>query len=357
MIIYSEKIIRFIAEIKRTLKIILTQEVGLKVHGERFYNKSGTVSYPIKIVIYNTKAMLGYFASDFYELGFHERLMHVPKKQLHDIIRHELAHYLAFIEYGAGIMPHGLEFKTICHRLRWDDEVQAATTCLDDGQLEQEVEDNAVLRKVEKLMALAASSNPHEAELALIKSRELLLKHSIDSANIGDNEEKMYLIRVLKQKKESAKMRAIAKILDTFFVSCIFSRASGWIYLELVGTKSAIEIAEYVANFLDRELEELWEQARKENDLSGMIAKNSFFLGIAKGYCKKIQALQQCHSQALIAIEKKLVTMQALVYPRLRQSRSSASFCPTSSKLGELIGKNLTINRAVEAVQTQLRLT
>lgn len=352
MILYSQKIIAFIAEIKRAVKTILAREVGLRVHGERFYNKSEQISYPIKIVVYNTKAMLGYFAADFYELGFHERLMHVTKAQLHSIIRHELAHYLAFIEYGTGIMPHGAEFKSICTRYGWDHDVQSATTCLDDGQLNQEVEENGILRKVQKLMALSSSSNQHEAELALIKSQQLLLKHSIDSASItDDSEEKMYLIRVLKQKQESAKMRAIAKILETFFVSCIFSRASGWIYLELVGSKSAIEIAEYVANFLDRELEELWNRSKSTNNLKGKIAKNSFFLGIAKGYCNKIHALQQNYSHALIAIEKKLVTMQSMVYPRLRFSKSYASVCQTSSRLGELVGKSLTIKPGVTQSQ------
>ena len=38
--------------------------------------------------------MLGYFDSNFYELGFHECLMHSGREQLHNVIRHELAHYI-----------------------------------------------------------------------------------------------------------------------------------------------------------------------------------------------------------------------------------------------------------------------
>ena len=52
--------------------------------------------------------MLGYFDPNFYELGFHECLMHSSREQLQDIIRHELAHYMTFIEYGAGIQQHGV---------------------------------------------------------------------------------------------------------------------------------------------------------------------------------------------------------------------------------------------------------
>jgi hypothetical protein len=50
-------------------------------------------------------------------------------------------------------------------------------------------DENSVLRKVQKLMALATSSNKHEAEQAMIKSHQLLLKHNIDVSNIVDDEE------------------------------------------------------------------------------------------------------------------------------------------------------------------------
>ena len=70
----------------------------------------------------------------------------------------------------------------------------------------------------------------------MIKSQQLLLKHNIDSKYVGcDDEEKVFLKRILKQKKENAKMRAIALILETFFVSIVYSRGYGFIYLEIVG--------------------------------------------------------------------------------------------------------------------------
>ena len=55
-----------------------------------------------------------------------------------------------------------------------------------------------------------------------------------------------------------------------------------------------IEIADYVAGFLIEELENRWDHAKKQHvGLKGMVAKNSFLLGIAKGYCNKINALKR----------------------------------------------------------------
>ena len=347
MHVYSKNIVRFIATIKRAVKEIIAKEVVLRVFGDRFYDKRERISYPIKVVIYNNKSMLGYFAADFYELGFHEKLMHAPKSQLLDIIRHEIAHYITFIEHTQAVQHHGEEFRATCRRFGWGDEVSRATTCLDDGEAVLESAENAILRKVQKLMALASSQNPHEAELAMIKSQELLLKHNLEACEVESDDEKVFLIRILKQKKENAKMRAISQILATFFVSSVFSRCSGWIYLELVGSKTNLEIAEYVAHFLDNELDNLWQSAKKTSNLQGQVAKNSFTLGIAKGYCNKIAALKRSYSKevthALISLENKLVEVQALCYPRLRYTRSSASHCSRSSALGELVGNKLTI--------------
>lgn len=352
MLVYSKKIIIFIQEIKRAVKEVLSQEIGLKVHGDRFYDRRQQNSYPIKIVIYNNKSMLGYFDADFYELGFHERLMHSSKDQLRHIIRHELAHYMIFMMYGGAIPSHGPEFRVFCQQLGWNEEVYSATTCLDDGAAIPHEEESGILRKVQKLMSLATSNNEYEAEQAMIKSQQLLLKHNIDSKYMErDDEEKVFLKRILKQKKENAKMRSIARILETFFVNTIYSRSSEFIYLEIVGSAVNIEIAAYVAAYLDRELEVLWNISKRHAGLKGMIAKNSFFLGIAKGYCNKIHSLKREYnsdvSNALMVIEKKLVEAKEMIYSRLRSSTSSGRFCRESSALGEQVGKKLIINPAI----------
>lgn len=355
MIIYSQKIIRFVNQIKSAIKEILSKEIRLKVTGQRFLNQRQTASYPIKVVIFNNKSLLGYFDPAFYELGFHERLMHASREQLYQIIRHELAHYITYINVGV-TQAHGVEFRTFCREQGWGEDVYLASMTLDEVH-SPEVE-SSVLRKVQKLMALATSSNPNEAEQAMIKSQQLLLKHHIDASHLAnEDEERVILKRILKQKKSSGKLSAIAKILETFFVNVIYNRADGFTYLEILGSEINVDIAEYVAGFLQEELDKVWDQVRRETSLRGEVAKNSFFLGLAKGYCDKIQALEKMYtaetSHALMVIEKQLVEAKAMVYPRLSSVKRSGGHCHDSSALGEKMGRQLTINPALGKAERQ----
>ena len=349
MQVYSKKIVRFIEEIKKIVKEILTKEVRLKVFGNRFYDSLEKASYPIMVVVYNNKSMLGYFDPYFYEMGFNELLMHTAKDKLKDIIRHEIAHYMTYITHGHTVQTHGAEFKAFCQNLGWGSDVYLATTFLDDGANIKFEEENSILRKVQKLMALSASHNQHESEQAMIKSQQLLLKHHLDAKFIdSQDDEKIFLKRILKQKKEDAKMRSISIILQTFFVTTVFSRNQDSIFLEIVGDAINVDIAEYVAGFLNFELDGLWNRAKKEHAFKGLVAKNSFFLGLAKGYCDKIQLLKKDYNKdlcnALMIIEKKLMEAKDMVYPHLRKTKRSHGYCKDAANIGQQVGNALSIH-------------
>ncbi len=361
MIVYSKKIIKFCSEIKIGIKEILTHEIGLEVTESRFYNFDQTHSHPIVVVIYNNKSMLGYFNSDFLELGFNESLMRTSKSQLYNIIRHELAHYLMFLQYGKYVQHHGIEFRAFCKKYGWGEEVYNATTALESDTSDPVIIENQILRRVQKLMSLASSSNKNEAEQAMIKSQQLLLKYNIEAKDVEDDgEEKIYLKRIMKQKKENAKMRAIARILETFFVNIVYNRTNEFIYIEVLGNIVNVEIAEYVANFLNFEMDNLWKHARLNTNLTGVIAKNSFFLGLAKGYCNKIQEFTKKYEgdilNALITIENKLIEAKTLVYPRLTKTKSQGNFCQKSSDIGEKMGRQLNIKPGIEKSEHSGRL-
>lgn len=361
MIIYSQKIIQFVKDIKHLAKDILSKEIGLKVAGERFYDKREQFSYPLPIVIYNNRSMLGYFDPEFFEIGLHECLMHSSKEQLRNVIRHELAHYMTFINYGDQLAPHGDEFRAFCLRMGWGEEIYKATMCLGDLSQSPLSEESPLFRKIKKLMALATSSNQNEAESAMIKSQQLLLKHNIESTYLESSEEKVSLKRIMQQKTRNSKMRSIAKILETFFVNVIFHSGREHVYLAILGSAVNIEIAEYVANFLDHELDNLWNEARKSHpQLKGLVAKNSFFIGIAKGYCNKIEALKRAYSQdekqSLMVIEKTLERATAMAYPRLSSISSQRGHCKKSAALGEQAGSKLNIKQGIQQNSSTLGL-
>ena len=349
--VYSEKIVKFIQEITAIIKDVLTKELHLTVSGNRFLDSKKRYSYPLSVVIYNDENMLGYFNPEFFQLGFHERLMYVNKTDLRNIIRHELAHYMTFINNPYVKTPHGFEFRAFCKQVGWGEEVYSATLHLTDEI--SDVEESDILRKIKKLMALSSSSNKNEAEQAMIKSQELLLKHNIETKHLeSSDEEKIFLKRIMKQPKKTAKMTAIAKILEVFFVSVVFSRTLEGTYLEILGNKINLQIAQYVADVLNQKLDDLWNQIKHEHKLKGLTAKNSFFLGIAIGYCNKIKALKTAYpaaiTQSLIIVEKNLEKAKALVYKRLLHSTGTSRYCETASSLGKQAGTSLNINPAIQ---------
>ena len=352
MLVYSKKIIQFIEEIKRSIKEILSKDLGLTLREDFFSNPERNCFYRISVVIYNDRNMLGYFDPNLYELGFHERLMYVNKNQLHNIIRHELAHYLIFIRYAYPVAAHGVEFRHFCRQVGWGEDVYNATIDLNDNLNEKNIEESDVFRKVQKLMALSTSSNQNEAEAAMIKSQQLLLKHNIESSYIHkDNDEKVFLKRIMEQTQITMKMRAIASILSAFFVTIVFIRKKNGVHLEIAGSAVNIQIAEYVANILENKFEDLWNQTKKKHKLKGKTAKNSFFEGIAMGYLDKINAFKKSYytdvSNALMVIEKQLQEVKSMIYKDLTSLRSQISYCEESALLGELAGKQLDINPGI----------
>lgn len=334
-ILYSETIFAFIKKCKGLARKILSEEMNLRVGRSRFFVKN--TSYPLHIVTFEHPSRLGYFQADLFEIGVNKTYLHEGDKSLLDLLRHELAHYMTFITFGPQVPHHGKEFLSICKQYGWNAEVSRAVI-----QGDKIKKNEKILGKVQKLLSLSDSPHPEEAEAATLKAKELLLKYSLEFREECDE---MHLLRFLPRKRSSAKLHAISSILRTFLVYPVFNHGRGCVYLEILGKKVHVEVAEYVANFLDNKFELLWKEAKKETpSLKGAVSKNSFFRGLAEGYTQKSEK----QSSALIRMENQLTTLAANVYPHLASSRSSYKHHETANKLGKDKGKKLSINRGLK---------
>lgn len=350
MLVYSDRIFAFVRYVQDKIEKILSQEMGATVTGEWFIASwSRHAWYRIGVVVHPNPSSLAYFDPNFQEIGFHESLVSCPRSTLDQIIRHELAHLCVTLQYGSCV-PHGREFQEVCRLFGFGNEVLQATIDWEKGE-DKQVEESALLRKVEKLMALSSSTNSHEAQNALMKAQQLLLRYHSEGNTPFLSEEKIYLVRILEQKRIDAKMRAIGSIMQTFFVVVVYSRARQGVYLELLGNKESVQIAEYVAIALSHKLEQLWIEARLTLTVGGATAKNSFFYGIARGYLDKIAEQKALYNEkestALVCVEKQLEQMRKKVYPKVSCAQSRGGFCAESAGLGHKIGKELRIPTAV----------
>lgn len=358
MKVFSQNIHLFAKRCESYLKKVLTQEVGATVGRTRF--TLNNISSPLRVVIFESKNSIGYFDPHTFQIGLNKKLMFGTKEQtLKDILRHELAHYLCFLKFKTDFAPHGPEFKNVCLHYGWDKSVSKAHIDLDltDEAVEGDLKAEKLKTKFQALLKLSSSDNIHEAELATMKANQMLLKYNIELNQV--DEELIYTDTLLTFKKKSAKLIAIYDIISTFMVKPILIYGHKQVALEACGSKTNIELAQYIANFLDQELEKLWNK-NKSPKLKGMRAKNSFFKGIAAGYLEKndqtLKALDPESKNALVHLNKKLEINMNLIYNKTSSSASQSSVDHAALAKGRAAGKNLSINQAIKNTSKKLFL-
>jgi hypothetical protein len=256
MQVFSETIFSFIQKSNKMILDILKNETPFETKRSRFEYRG--YLYPIDTIVFEGE-QLGYFDANRFQIGLNKSLIYRSKDNLlKDILRHELAHYITFLFYGDGVKAHGAEFKHVCDLYGWPDEIKKASM---DFELENSKKaafhSEKVLNKVKNLLKLAESSNPHESELATIKANQLLIKHNLEVANIN-TENEYYVHRLLTRKRKDAKISTIYDILKHFMVRPILSYGKNEVCIEVTGKRMNIELAEYISEFLDRELDRLW---------------------------------------------------------------------------------------------------
>lgn len=343
MKIFSEQTLQFAKTAEQDLKRILKDEVGLECRRTRFIWKGYT--YPIHVVIFESTSQWGWFDPHTYQIGLNYKLQQVDRKTVLDILRHELAHYLCFLKYADAITPHGVRFKEMCESYGWDQCVAKASLQLDHTQFKQPHDSNTkIIKRIQSLLKLAQSENPHEAQLATLKANQLIIKHSLE--HFTEETWSLYAQTVLSAKRKNAKISAVYDILKHFIVSPIFIYGKGEVRLEVSGSKDNVELASYVASFLDQELERLW---IAQTELKGAKAKNAFFLGIAKGYDEKVnQKLNEVENKALIKLNHQLQLNVKKAYRNLSYTSSSQSRDEEAYGVGKEQGLNLTINKGIK---------
>jgi hypothetical protein len=343
----------------RALKLarqILKDEMDIQVKRNRFV--MATHSYPIKLVVFEGKTKWGYFDANNYEIGLNSKISHQSNEQLLiSILRHELVHYLCFIKYGAGHNPHGSEFVGMCESFGYGSDISSATYNEQEVKSSVSEQDQKVMVKVKKLLQLADGSEGHESESALLKANQLIEKYQLENivSTSDESSQTVYLKRIINGKRRNGKHQAIYDILELFHVQPVFHSGSQGFSLEVIGELSNVEVADYVASFLDHELERLWKVEQKHNPkLKGLGPKNAFMKSLGKSFVSKILNHRNVHSDesALVALKHQLATQVQLVYPRMSYTTSTSTKDYSQAKnAGALAAMKLQIHGAIKGTK------
>lgn len=358
MLVYSKTIQSFLLKVKTRAHLIMKDDMGLEVRRSRFVWRG--FLYPLHFVVFEDPSKLGFFHAGSYQIGLHKKLMYLAKDEvIENILRHELAHFYTFLLHGESfhqLLPHGEEFKSTCKKFLWGPEISSAYSIIEKENMASPHSDEfeKIKSKIEKLLALSQSENPHEAEAATIKANSYLVKYNLKHLNISvDDLGETVVLSAYSAKRLNAIINGLYDILQYFHVQPVLNRNKEGVSLDIVGSRLNVEIAHYMANFIVNEFENLWLLTKKKHQFKGIKKKNSYLLGLAKGLSEKLRLERQHlkasdHGKDLMVLENQLMTRVQLAFPRLsRQQSSQASLDHDALMKGKSDGRNMKLRPGV----------
>jgi hypothetical protein len=246
-----------------------------------------------------------------------------------EVLRHEMAHQLAEQVFHAEEAPHGPRFREACRLLRADPAASSDLPSIYE-RIHSEIHENKTAQTIRKLLALATSPHPREAESAMLKAHELMVKHNI-RPHSGEDREYVSMCLGEPASRHSIDHDYLASILrDFYFVETVnlsiamVSKVKRGKILEISGAIQNVRMAHYVFEFLRRTIAD-------QVQLKAIGRKRSqkdYALGFLKGVHEKLEAQRKTlygtipDAMALVrAGDAGLRTYFRQRYPRLRMTR------------------------------------
>ena len=216
-----------------------------------------------------------------------------PWPEVIGVLQHEMAHQ--FVDEVMGVVDqtaHGESFRRVCAE-RGIDGRAAGPAVAADGQGEVE----RALDRIRKLLALAGSPNLHEAEIAMRRAHELMLRHNIEAAALPA--ERSFAVRHLGdplRRSSRVEVEVLGLISRFFFVKVIripvyLAREGkrGHVY-ELTGTVPNLEMAIHVHAFLLATADRLWKENRRDARVKSGRDRLAYQSGVVRGFHDKLAA-------------------------------------------------------------------
>jgi predicted SprT family Zn-dependent metalloprotease len=222
-----------------------------------------------------------------------------------EVLKHEMAHqYVHEILEETTETPHGAAFRSTCERLGVDARASGMPEATTTGnssptdaatRLHPDTVEEKVVTKISRLLALAESSNRHEAEAAMGVAQRLMLKHNLDAVRAKTARTYGFVHLGRPTGRVGEHERLVAMILGKhFFVEAIWvpvyrARAGrrGTV-LEICGTQANLSIAEYAHGFLLGTAERLWSDHKRARGLTLNRERRTYLAGVMTGFADKL---------------------------------------------------------------------
>lgn len=313
----------------------------------------------------DTETQLGSWHADSRTLSISSNvLMNRSRLEVEEILKHEMAHQFADEVLGAsnkGETAHGAGFRRACELLQIHH----------NARFQLKTKAHPILDKIKKLLALADSQNPHEAELAMARAHGLMEKYELD---LGLQETEFhYTFLGPPRAQKPAVQQFVASVLGRFFhvrivwiqSSLVVNDKSAWL-MEASGTEANLEVAGYVYDFLTREVARLWRKHQIKNPfLKGKSPKRDYQIGVLRGLITKLAEEQDVQSTGSELVLLKQARLQQFFDERHPDARAGSKMKYRNNSVfqaGFQEGQSLEINKGLkkgkdsQSVEGTLRL-
>lgn len=168
---------------------------------------------------------------------------------------------------------------------------------------DKKIDDN-LLKKIQKLLALATSSNENESSVAAQKAQELIVKYNIDMQQVQDQAFEYQWHVLADEPYLRMHQKFILPILkDFFFVKTLLSpkwtgkytKVGARIFkteLQILGTPTNVIIADYIFQYLSETYQRLWLDYKRENGLDEK-ARQAYYYGLTQGLRGKLELVRK----------------------------------------------------------------
>ncbi|MEO6774918.1 MAG: DUF2786 domain-containing protein [Kofleriaceae bacterium] len=207
------------------------------------------------------------------------------------VLEHEMAHQ--FVDEVLQIRDetaHGDTFRRVCEQRGIDGRANGAPVVRAGPELEAA---NRTLDRIRKLFALAGSSNQHEAETAMKRAHELMLRHNIEQLPIVHEFEVRHLGSP-RRRTSSVEAEVVGLLSELFFVEVISipvyvaqTGGHGRVY-EIAGTLANVEMASHVYEFLLATCDRLWRENRTDARVQSGRDRLAYQTGVIRGFRDKL---------------------------------------------------------------------
>lgn len=290
-----------------------------------------------------------------------------PWLAVRDVLLHEMAHQLAEEALDGEPGLHGTAFKRACAMLGARPEATGTFATLSDATDPETLSENdRILLRVQKLLALAQGANRHEAESAMQKAQEYIVRYNVDLLAL-DARDRSYCSVCLGEPalRRTTDEYMLSSLLGTFyFVECVWipayvvARERMGKVLEISGSLENVKMASHVHAFMVRTVRDQWAAFNRHGTYTPH-RKTDFAIGLLSGFTEKLKAQEKVWTGAgnspYAVIRKGDTGLGQYIhqrYPRLRRCGGSGRrIHPDVHAAGQEAGRKTVLHKPIEAAR------